>query len=535
MLSIAGRPTWACLPVTFSLNFGVSYMAGKIVPTTLMDLLERGDAAHPAIRVPDGPTVTYDSLRHQVNSLAEQLQGRGIGRGDRVAIVLPNGIEAIVCFLAVSSVATAAPLNSAYKEDEFRFYLEDTNARALITPPGGGEDARTAAPAGALQLVAGLEADGRVVLTGPAGGATPSGVGPAGPDDVALVLHTSGTTSRPKRVPLAHRNLAVSVCNVAETYQLTSKDVSLCVMPLFHVHGLVASTLATLFTGGTVLVPPRFNALNFWQVAEACGATWYSAVPSIHQALLTRAKSRETGRPGPGSRMRFIRSCSSALPPNTMLEMEEQFGVPVLEAYGMTEAAHQMASNPLPEGKRVPGSVGVGTGVDIGIMDDGGALQPVGSRGEVVIRGPNVIQGYEDNPEANATSFTAGWFRTGDEGVLDSEGYLKLVGRLKELINRSGEKIAPQEIDEVLLAHPAVAEAVAFGVPNSTHGEEPSAAVVLGSKATQAELVAHCRAYLAAFKCPRVIHIVDAIPRTATGKVQRRLVAEYVAGDKVTG
>ena len=168
-------------------------------------------------------------------------------------------------------------------------------------------------------------------------------------------------------------------------------------------------------------------------------------------------------------------------------------------------------------------------------MDDGGALQPVGSRGEVVIRGPNVIQGYEDNPEANATSFTAGWFRTGDEGVLDSEGYLKLVGRLKELINRSGEKIAPQEIDEVLLAHPAVAEAVAFGVPNSTHGEEPSAAVVLGSKATQAELVAHCRAHLAAFKCPRVIHIVDAIPRTATGKVQRRLVAEYVAGDKVTG
>ena len=209
--------------------------------------------------------------------------------------------------------------------------------------------------------------------------------------------------------------------------------------------------------------------------------------------------------------------------------------MPVLEAYGMTEAAHQMASNPLPEGKRLPGSVGVGTGVDIAIMDEGGALQPVGSRGEVVIRGPNVIQGYEDNPEANSTSFTAGWFRTGDEGVLDSEGYLTLVGRIKELINRSGEKIAPLEIDEVLLSHPAVAEAVAFAVPNATHGEEPSAAVVLSSQATQAELVAHCRAHLAAFKCPRVIHIVDAIPRTATGKVQRRLVAEAVAGDKVTG
>ena len=510
-------------------------MAGQVAPTTLMDLLERGDAAHPAIRVPDGPTVTYDSLRRQVTSLAEQFQGLGIQRGDRVAIVLPNGIEGIVCFLAVSSVATAAPLNSAYKEDEFRFYLGDTNARALITPPGGGEEARAAAPASALQLEVSLDADGLVTLTGPGGGETPVSGWRAGPDDVALVLHTSGTTSRPKRVPLAHRNLAVSVGNVAETYQLTSEDVSLCVMPLFHVHGLVASTLATLFTGGTVVVPPRFNALNFWQLAETCGATWYSAVPSIHQTLLNRAKSRESGRPGQGSRMRFIRSCSSALSSTTMLEMEEQFGVPVLEAYGMTEAAHQMASNPLPEGKRLPGSVGVGTGVDIAIMDEGGTLQPVGARGEVVIKGPNVIQGYEDNPEANASSFTSGWFRTGDEGILDSEGYLSLVGRLKELINRSGEKIAPQELDEVLLTHPAVAEAVAFGVPHPTHGEEPSAAVVLGSEATQAELVAHCRAHLAAFKCPRVIHIVDAIPRTATGKVQRRVVAEAFAGDKVTG
>ena len=278
-------------------------MAGQIAPTTLMDLLERGDAAHSAIRVPDGPTVTYDSLRSQVASLADQILSLGIGRGDRVAIVLPNGIESIVCFLAVSSVATAAPLNSAYKEDEFRFYLEDTNARALITPPGGGEEVRTAAPASALQLEAGLDPDGRVVLTGPTSGATPPAGGRAGPDDVALVLHTSGTTSRPKRVPLAHRNLVVSVRNVAETYQLTSEDVSLCAMPLFHVHGLVASTLAALYTGGTIVVPPRFNALNFWQVAEACGATWYSAVPSIHQALVSRAKSREAGRPGPGSRI----------------------------------------------------------------------------------------------------------------------------------------------------------------------------------------------------------------------------------------
>ena len=216
-----------------------------------------------------------------------------------------------------------------------------------------------------------------------------------------------------------------------------------------------------------------------------------------------------------------------------MLEMEERFGVQVLEAYGMTEASHQMTSNPLEPGKRVPGSVGRGTGVSVAIMDEGGALQPVGVRGEVVIQGPNVIQAYEDNPEANASSFTHGWFRTGDEGVLDSEGYLTLVGRLKELINRSGEKISPQEIDEVLLAHPAVAEAVCFGVLHPIHGEEPSAAVVLRTPVTDSELIAHCRNHLADFKCPRVIHIVEEIPRTATGKVQRRLVAEAVARDSV--
>ena len=250
----------------------------------------------------------------------------------------------------------------------------------------------------------------------------------------------------------------------------------------------------------------------------------------MHQTLLNRAKSRSRSEiPAGGSGLRFIRSCSSALSPSTMLEMEDHFGTPVLEAYGMTEAAHQMASNPLPDEKRVPGSVGRGTGVSVSIMDEEGNLLSEGSQGEVVIQGTNVIDGYEDNPEANASSFTNGWFRTGDEGVIDPDGYLKLVGRIKELINRSGEKIAPIEIDEVLLTHPAVAEAVAFGIPHDVHGEEPSAAVVLSGEATQAELVSHCRAHLAAFKCPRTIHIVQEIPRTATGKVQRRLVAEAVA------
>ncbi len=497
-------------------------------PATLRDLLENGAPQHAAIRVPDGTTITYDSLRRQVDSLAEQLRAQGISKDDRVALVLPNSAEAIISFLGVATAATAAPLNPAYKADEFRFYLEDTNARALV---GDGrpeaDEARGAAPEPTLHIGVQIDAQGNVSFSN-GGGGSAGGDGPPGSADTALILHTSGTTNRPKRVPLAHENLVASVRNIVETYGLTPDDVSLCVMPLFHVHGIVASTLATLASGGTIVVPGRFNALGFWRVAREYGATWYTAVPSMHQALLSRARSSEDREQYAG--MRFIRSCSAALPSAIMLEMEERFGVPVLEAYGMTEASHQMSSNPLPPGKRLPGSVGHGTGVSIAIMDDAGALLSTGSRGEVVIQGANVIKGYEDNPDANATSFTNGWFRTGDEGMLDSDGYLTLLGRLKEIINRSGEKISPQEIDEVLLSHPAVAEAVSFGIPHQLHGEEPSAAVVLAGAATEAELVQHCRERLAGFKCPRVIHIVDQIPRTATGKVQRRIVAEVIAG-----
>jgi acyl-CoA synthetase (AMP-forming)/AMP-acid ligase II len=345
-------------------------------------------------------------------------------------------------------------------------------------------------------------------------------------DDVALVLHTSGTTSRPKRVPLRHRNLAASVGNIVDWYALTADDVALCVMPLFHIHGLVASVLSTFGSGGAVVVPARFNPLRFWPVVRAHRATWYSAVPTIHQLLLQRAGSE---RPVGSEHLRFIRSCSAALSPATMQQLEERFGAPVLEAYGMTEAAHQMASNPLPPAPRLPGSVGQGSGVRIGIMDEEGALLPTGAAGEVVIQGPNVIDGYENNPEANAASFTRGWFRTGDQGVLDDSGYLTLVGRIKELIIRGGEKISPREIDEVLQQHPAVAEAVAFGVPHPSWGEEVVAAVVLRSPATEDELLHHSRLHLADFKVPKTLHFVEAIPRVATGKVQRRTVAAALA------
>jgi acyl-CoA synthetase (AMP-forming)/AMP-acid ligase II len=456
--------------------------------------------------------------------MAEALAASGVGRGDRVGIALPNGSEAIVALLAASMAGTAAPLNPAYKEDEFRFFLEDTKARVLLLPPDGSDEARRAAGEDVPILSVEADALGTVNLGGVF---QRQAVTPPTVDDVALILHTSGSTGRPKRVPLSHANLSISAGNVVRSYALTPDDVSLCVMPLFHVHGLVASTLATLASGGTVVVPGKFNPLSFWRVARDHGVTWYSAVPTLHQLLLARAVA---GSETAGSeKLRFIRSCSAPLAPLVMQDLEAAFGAPVLEAYGMTEAAHQMTSNPLPPGERLPGSVGRGTDVRVSIMDGEGRHVPPGDSGEVVVKGPNVITAYENNPEANASSFVDGWFRTGDQGILDANGYLRLTGRLKELINRGGEKISPSEVDEVLLTHPAVTEAVCFGVAHPTYGEEVVAVVVLREAVSEQDLLSYCKERLADYKRPKQIHITDTIPRTATGKIQRRIVAQSFA------
>lgn len=498
-----------------------------------MELLDSGRSDHAAITIAGGgPSITYDGLKRQIESLVQQLNNLGLGRGDRIAMALPNGIELIASFLAAGQAGTAAPLNPGYKYDEFKFYLEDTRAKALILPPGELEEARRAAGNDVLIIEASMDSGGVVSYSSKGKAGASRSAEPVSDDDIALMLHTSGTTSRPKRVPLAHKNLMASAHNVANWYGLTQDDVALCVMPLFHVHGLVASTLATLTTGGTVAVVPRFNALSFWPAVKEQRATWYSAVPTIHQLLLARSKAGAP-RPQGSESLRFIRSCSAALPPQTMADVEERFGAPILEAYGMTEAAHQMASNPLPPRERKPGSVGVGTQVQIAILDDQGNLLQTGQHGEVSIKGPNVFSGYEDNPEANAKSFSNGWFRTGDFGFLDDQGYLVLLSRIKELIIRGGENISPREIDEVLLKHPAVSEAVSFGVPSKMYGEEVAAAVVLKAESTEAELIGYCKTMMADFKVPKVVYIVNEIPRTATGKVQRRIVAAEIG--KVEG
>jgi acyl-CoA synthetase (AMP-forming)/AMP-acid ligase II len=340
---------------------------------------------------------------------------------------------------------------------------------------------------------------------------------------VAVVLHTSGTTSRPKQVPLLQRNLMASARTIAAHYRLGPADVSFCVMPLFHIHGLVASAFAALSTGGAVIAPRRFTPHRFWPQAREHGATWVSAGPTLHRMILDRAD--EGGPPGT---LRFTRSCSSALSPALLERAERSYRVPMLEAYGMTEASHQMSSNPLPPAPRVPGSVGVPTGTEIAVIGNGGAFLPDGSPGEVVIRGPGVMSGYVNNPRATAEAFTGGWFRTGDRGVLQ-DGYLTLHGRIKEMIIRGGENIAPAEIEQVLLAHPAVRDAVCFGIEDDKYGELVAAAVTLGQDAEASELIDHCRGQLAAFKVPVRIDVLPEIPRTPTGKLQRRRVAEAVA------
>jgi acyl-CoA synthetase (AMP-forming)/AMP-acid ligase II len=466
------------------------------------------DDAVALIEPASGTRLTYAELRAEIDRLGRTLVSRGVTPGDVVAFSMANGPEIVTTFLAVVAAgAAAAPLNPGYTASEFAFYLDDLQPRIVI---GRGDDAPELP--GAVDLAE---------LSGEAEAALPA----PDADAVALLLHTSGTTARPKQVPIRQRNLRASAGTVAATYGLGAGDVSHCVMPLFHVHGLVASTLATLVSGGTVICPRRFSANAFWNDGAAHGATWYSAVPTIHHILVTRERE---GAERPAHTLRFARSCSSALPAPLMAEFEERFAIPLVEAYGMTEAAHQMASNPLPPSERRPGTVGVATGTEIAILDDAWRPLPVGEVGEVSVRGPGVVDGYRSNPEANAASFRDGWFRTGDSGALDAEGYVHLAGRIKELINRGGEKISPHEVEDALLRHAAVTEAVAFSLPDAKYGETVGAVVVLTTDATEDELRSWCGDRLAPFKVPVRIVAMDAIPKGPTGKIQRRTMAERI-------
>ena len=468
-----------------------------------------------------------DALLAQTRAMSGVLRLHGVLREDRVAVVLGNGPEMAAAFFAVAHGAIVAPLNPAYTADEFKFYLEDLRARALIVEQNVPSVARAVA-AGlgvpVIELIRGARA-GEIHIAPPAvaqGAVPPSSDAPA-PGDVALVLHTSGTTSRPKQVPLTHANLCCSAHHIAGWLELGPADRSLNIMPLFHIHGLVAAVLSSIAAGGSVVCTPGLRLPAFFGWLEEFRPSWYTAVPTMHDAIVGAAPS---GMP-PGT-LRFIRSSSLALPRRTYDALEATFGVPVIEAYGMTEAAHQMASNPVGARVRKPGTVGLAAGPEIAIMDGGGKLLDTGETGEVVIRGPNVTSGYVSNPSANAAAFTKGWFRTGDQGVIDADGYLALTGRLKEIINRGGEKIAPIEIDEVLRDHPAVRQALTFALPHPTLGEEVAAVIVLrdGASVSEKQLREFVAVRLSYARVPRKIVIADALPTGPTGKPQRIGLAE---------
>ena len=500
---------------------------------TLQLLLATAAPDAPAFGAPDRPWLTYAGLAVQTERTLSALHGAGVGRGDRVAMVLPNGPEMASAFVTVAQGAVTAPLNPAYKLEEFDFYLSDLRARAIILPADYDGPAVQAAakhglvvlrlsfaptdPAGAFTLT--TEGTTEFTTGNPADTAMP------GPDDIALILHTSGTTSRPKIVPLLHSNVVASAQHIQRSLALTPADRCLNMMPLFHIHGLIAAVSASLAAGASVWCAPGFDAMRFFGWLDTARPSWYTAVPTMHQTILQRsARNADIIARAP---LRFLRSSSASLPAQVMLELADTFKAPVIEAYGMTEAAHQMASNPLPPRAQKPGAVGIAAGpqlriaheVENHLLDDG--------IGEVVISGPNVTPGYEGNPEANAKSFFVvgglRWFRTGDQGSLDSEGYLTLTGRLKEIINRGGEKISPLEVDGVLMDHPAVQQVVTFAMPHDKLGEEVAAAVVLrdGMEADEAAIRTFAATRLAAFKVPRRVIVLAEIPKGATGKLQR--------------
>jgi acyl-CoA synthetase (AMP-forming)/AMP-acid ligase II len=490
----------------------------------------------PAIKSPGKETLTYGELARHLHSISLQLSRLGFQKGDRLAVVLPNGPEMATAFLAISSVCVCAPLNPSLPFDEFHFSLSDLHVKALVALAGSEVPAPKAAAVLNIPVIT-LEPDPRRVgifslssnLTNSQDVLEPI---LASPEDTALILHTSGTTSRPKIVPLTHANLFYSVQNIVGTYTLTPADTCLNMMPLFHIHGLVGALGATLASGGSIICASGFLPDQVYGWLTNLAPTWYSAVPTIHQSILERVHQQ----PGFARdvHLRFIRSCSSSLAPQLAQELEKVFNTPVLEAYGMTEAAHQISSNPLPPQPRKFGSVGMATGtVQISIRNDAGRALPANDNGEICIRGGNMMDGYENNPAANSASYCEGWLRTGDLGCLDADGYLFIRGRIKELINRGGEKISPREIDEVLLRHPAVRQAVAFAMPHPSLGEDVAAAVVLreGQTVSVHDLRQHAAASLASFKVPRQIIFVKEIPKGATGKIQRIGLAEKLKSE----
>ncbi len=461
--------------------------AGQRVFACLGDLLAhygRASPDRPAILAPGGAALTYGALRARTNEIVRELRDFGIGGSDRVAVVLPGGSEAAVATIAVAAGAVCVPLHPGFAAEEWRRYFGDLRVAALLTHSDVDSASRGVAYSLGIPVIdlspRPGDGPGAFSLVCPMARRAVVGELATGADD-AFMLLTSGTTSRPKLVPLTQSSVCLSAYNVGAALALEAQDRLLNVLPLFHGHGLISGLLAALAAGSSVVCPPAFDAEAFFSWLTKCRPTWYTAVPPIHRALISAARRRKRGLRQ--SSLRLIRSASSSLPTDVLEELEGLFGVPVIETYGMTEAATQIAANPLEQ--RKPGSVGKPAGAEIAVMDGEGRQLPTGEHGEVVLRGPTITRGYDNNDAATKSAFRNGWFRTGDLGYMDPEGYLFLIGRIKkaDVINRGGQKVSPAEVEKVLLSHPEVAEAVAFPITHTALGEDVAAAVVLRAAA----------------------------------------------------
>ncbi|MGX1325251.1 amino acid adenylation domain-containing protein [Bradyrhizobium sp. USDA 377] len=496
----------------------------------LLDFHARRIPEAPAILAPGRPALTYGALGERTHDLVHTLRGLGIAPADRIAVALPRGADSALALIAVASSCACIPVNPDLTADELQRYFSELKLTTLVTRADMNSPSRDVAKAlgiAVIDFVPGPKDDlGGCTFMGPKiGPASTSGASRG--DDDAFILLTSGTAARPKMVPLTHRNVCLSAYNAGRVLSLTSHDRLLNVLPLFHAHGLISGLLTALAAGSSVICTDGFDASSFFGWMHELQPTWYTAVPTIHRALLTAAES-DPGRVRASS-LRVIRSASASLAPAILSGLEAAFGVPVLETYGMTEAASQIAANPF-ELRKV-GSVGRAAGPEIAIMDEAGRALASGEHGEIVLRGANMTRGYHNDEAATEAAFRNGWFRTGDLGYLDADGYLFIVGRIKDVINRGGQKISPLEVEDVLLGHPAVLEAGVFAVPHPKLGENVAAVVVLrqNSEASSDQLRQFARKRLAAYKVPSLIRSVAALPKGASGKVKRNALAGLIA------
>ena len=502
----------------------------KIIKNTIYEIINSNNEKDIVFEAPNELKTTYGELKNYINTTYSKLSSLNLTNSDKIGIVLNNGSAMAATFLAVASNFISCPLNPSFTKQEFKFYFEDLELKTVIIEENQSLHAREAAKELNIKVInlksknlnskTSLDIDikdneqklpnKKIVES-----------------NIALILHTSGTTSRPKMVPLTHKNIITSAKNISDTLKLNKNDKCLNIMPMFHIHGLIAATLAPIYNGGCIITPPGFDALQFFKWINEFKPTWYTAVPTMHQTILARSdRNKEIIKNNP---LKFIRSSSASLPSIVMQKLEEAFNTSVIESYGMTEAAHQMTSNPLPPKKRKAGFVGIEAGPQVALLKNNKIIKNEANiEGQIIIKGDNVTLGYLNNEKANAESFFKGWFLTGDEGIFDEEGYLKISGRIKEIINRGGEKISPKEIDETLMDHDKVQQAVAFSVPHEKLGEDIAAAVVLkdGTFCEEEELKNYCKSKLSKFKIPKKILILDSIPKGATGKLQRIGLAE---------